>query len=200
MEMPKLNLAAKLEKSVANGPGVRYVLWVQGCPFLCKGCFNPRFQPFIPREIISAEELAKKILSVKGIEGVTYTGGEPMMQSKALYFLSTILKPYNLSIVCYTGFTLEELYHLKDPYIKKLLDYIDILIDGRYEEENKANLLWRSTSNQRVHFLTDTYIQYKALIENNATEIEFVINKDGMTVTGILQQKILKRLEDIMGE
>lgn len=57
-------------------------------PIQCKGCFNPRFRPFIPREIISAEELAKKILAVKGIEGVTYTGGEPMMQSKALYFLS----------------------------------------------------------------------------------------------------------------
>jgi anaerobic ribonucleoside-triphosphate reductase activating protein len=194
-EKERLNIAAQLEKSVVNGPGTRYVIWVQGCPFKCAGCFNKEFQPFIKKEMFEIEGLAKKILAVDGIEGVTYTGGEPMTQAEALYHLSRILKKNGLTIACYTGFTLEELNDHDDLYIEKLLSLVDILIDGKYEENKKANLMWRGSSNQDVHFLSDAYRDFKRLAEEERpAEMELVIGKEGIAFTGILEEQILSVL------
>ncbi|NIM14142.1 MAG: 4Fe-4S cluster-binding domain-containing protein [Candidatus Aminicenantes bacterium] len=197
MREKELNIAVRLEKSVVNGPGTRYVIWVQGCPFRCAGCFNKEFQASIKKEIFEIEVLAKKILAVDGIEGVTYTGGEPMTQAEGLYHLSRILKKNGLTIACYTGFTLEELNDHDDPYIKKLLSLLDILIDGKYEEDKKTNLMWRGSSNQRIYFLSDAYSQqdFKELAdEKEYSEMELVIGKEGIAFTGILEEKILRSL------
>lgn len=201
-EKERLNIAAQLEKSVVNGPGTRYVIWVQGCPFKCAGCFNKEFQPFIKKEMFEIDVLAKKILAVDGIEGVTYTGGEPMIQAEGLYHLSRILKKNGLTIACCTGFTLEELNDHDDLYIKKLLSLLDILIDGKYEENKKANLMWRGSANQKIHFLSDAYSQqdFKELAEKKEySEMELVIGKDGIAFTGILEEKILRVLGALRG-
>ena len=76
-----LNVGAWQERSVANGPGERFVLWLQGCPLLCPSCFNKELLPFVPRHIVEIEAMADMILAVPGIEGVTYTGGEPTVQA-----------------------------------------------------------------------------------------------------------------------
>ena len=120
----KLNIAAQLKKSVVNGPGTRYVIWFQGCPFKCPGCFNKEFQPFVTKRLFNIETLAKKILSVEGIEGVTYTGGEPIAQAEPLYYLSSILKKYKRTIVCCTGFTLEELEKLIQFILHSMFHHI----------------------------------------------------------------------------
>ena len=196
--MPKpgtLNVAAELDRSVVNGPGTRYIIWVQGCPFRCQGCYNQAFLPFVENKPVPIEALAARILSTTGIEGVTYSGGEPMMQARALCQLSVILKGAGLTVVSYTGFTLEELQRLRNPYIGKLLGVVDILIDGRYEEPQKANLLWRGSSNQRVHFLTGAYTHYRQRADARHSEMEMVIGQQGMTSTGILQQDILRKVE-----
>lgn len=199
-EKESLNIAAQLEKSVVNGPGTRYVIWVQGCPFKCAGCFNKEFQPFIKKEMVEIDVLAKKILAVDGIEGVTYTGGEPMTQAEGLYHLSLILKKNGLTIACCTGFTLEELNDHDDPYIKKLLSLLDILIDGKYEENKKANQMWRGSSNQKIHFLSDVYRDFKRLAEEEGpAEMELIIGKDGIVFTGILEEKILRVLRLLSG-
>jgi anaerobic ribonucleoside-triphosphate reductase activating protein len=190
----RLNLAAELRSSVANGPGLRYVIWVQGCSLRCRGCFNEAFQPFISNRIVDIDSLAEKILSVDGIEGVTYSGGEPMLQAKPLYHLSSFLKQHGLTIVCYTGFTFDELSQLKDPYVNKLISALDILIDGPYEEDKKSNLLWRGSSNQKVHFLTDAYLSYKSTLETNISEMEIVFGSEGMTITGTIQKEIMQKL------
>lgn len=65
----QINVAAEIKESVANGPGKRYVIWVQGCPFNCSGCFNPDFQPFITNKLVNINTLSQTILSVKTIEG-----------------------------------------------------------------------------------------------------------------------------------
>jgi anaerobic ribonucleoside-triphosphate reductase activating protein len=194
----KLNLAAELPSSVVNGPGLRYVIWVQGCSLKCQGCFNEDFQPFIDKNITTVEELAVRILSTKGIEGVTYSGGEPTLQAEALVGLSEILKENNLTIICYTGFTLDELQKHGDTHTKKLLKMIDILIDGPYVKENSANLMWRGSTNQKVHFLTDIYKQHEKKINVNSSEIELFIGNDKMITTGILNAEILQRLDQIL--
>jgi anaerobic ribonucleoside-triphosphate reductase activating protein len=192
-----VNMAAELTESVANGPGKRYVIWVQGCPFACPGCFNPDFQPFIPRQLVNVPTLARRILSVKTIEGVTYSGGEPFMQCEALIDLNKILIKNGLSIVSYSGYTLKELHQLKNPFITEFLSQLDILIDGKFQEKNKANLLWRGSNNQNVHFLTDRYSEYKSMIDSGG-EIELIVGNDRITYTGMLQNEIIQKLNDLM--
>lgn len=190
-----LNVAAEISRSTANGPGVRYVIWLQGCPFRCPGCFNEEFQPNIVKNLITVEDMAKKIISTKGIEGVTYSGGEPMMQARGLYYLSKILKEKNLSILCYTGFTFEELKNSNLPYVKKFINYIDILIDGRYEKEKAANLPWRGSANQKVYFLTDRYKSYESFVNQNISEVEFITSNKGFIMTGIWSDEFNKKLK-----
>jgi anaerobic ribonucleoside-triphosphate reductase activating protein len=190
----RLNLAAELRRSMVNGPGVRYVLWVQGCPLRCPGCFNEAFQPFVTRDIVPVDKLAERILSVEDIEGVTYSGGEPMVQAEALYSLSCLLKRHGLSIVCYSGFTLEQLHRSREVYVEKLLGLLDILIDGPYVQAEKANLLWRGSTNQKVHFLTDVYHDYQAQLETKLCETEITLDSMGMAITGTLQENVIERL------
>lgn len=193
----QINMATEIKESVVNGPGQRYVIWVQGCPFQCPGCFNPDFQPFITNKLVKVSTLARRIFSQKTIEGVTYTGGEPIIQCPALVNLNELLIKKGLSIVCYTGYTLEELQTSKDPNIKKFLSQIDILIDGRFQQEKKANLLWRGSNNQHVHFLKNRYKEYAKQIDSGG-EIELIIGNDKITYTGMLQNEIIQKLNDMM--
>ncbi len=193
----QINVAAEIQESVANGPGKRYVIWVQGCPFECPGCFNSEFQPFLPNKLVDIFTLSRRILSVKTIEGVTYTGGEPFMQCEALIKLNKILIKKGLSIISYTGYTLDELHRLENPLVSEFLSQLDILIDGRFLQKYKANLLWRGSNNQNVHFLTDRYNEYKSKIDSGG-EIELIVGNDNITYTGILQDEIIKKLNDLI--
>jgi anaerobic ribonucleoside-triphosphate reductase activating protein len=193
----QVNIAAELPESVVNGPGKRYVIWVQGCPFGCPGCFNPDYQPFITNKLVDTITLANRILSVKTIEGVTYSGGEPFMQCEPLIKLNKILIKNDLSIVSYSGYTLDELQQLSDPPVKKFLSQLDILIDGRFQQENKANLLWRGSNNQHVHFLTNRYKEYARQIDSGG-EIELIVGNNKITYTGMLQDEIIQKLNEMM--
>jgi len=193
----QLNIAAELPESAVNGPGIRYTIWVQGCPFRCSGCFNPDFQPFVENKLVHISSLANRILSIKTIEGATYTGGEPLMQCEALVALNNILIKKGLSIVSYSGYTLGELQTKNNPMINEFLSQIDILIDGQYQEANKANLLWRGSSNQHVHFLTDRYSEYQRKI-NAGGEIELIVGNENITYSGILQNEIISKLQNLM--
>jgi anaerobic ribonucleoside-triphosphate reductase activating protein len=189
-----LNIAAVLRNSAVNGPGNRYVVWTQGCTFKCEGCLNPEFQPLINRCLVPVDELARRILSTECIEGVTYTGGEPLLQAKALAALSEILRTRGLTLVCYTGFTLDQLQESSDLDIKTLLGLLDVLIDGQYLKAEKANLLWRGSANQKVHFITDIYSNYGTQVNTQVAEMEMVFDNSGMAITGILQDTIVARL------
>ena len=140
----------------------------------------------------------KKILSIKGIEGVTYTGGEPMVQAEPLYYLSSILKKYKRTIVCYTGFTLEELEKHKDPFAGKLISLVDILIDGRFQEDKKADLVWRGSANQKVHFLSDVYPGFQNSADQGHSEMELVIGEKGIAYTGTVKEEIINRLNQLI--
>lgn len=191
-----LNIGAWQEHSVVNGPGERFVLWLQGCPMRCPGCVNTEFLSFVKRKLVHVDEMVSRILAIHGIEGVTYTGGEPMMQAHGLALLSEKLQPHGLTIVCYTGYTLEALGARKDPWVERLLSYVDMIIDGPYVQEKAANLLWRGSSNQRIHFLTDAYRHLAEQVDHRQAEIEFTIGSDGFITTGTWPQELLKRLEE----
>lgn len=190
-----LNLGAWQECSTSNGPGRRFVLWVQGCPIRCPGCINPELQPFHKRFLVRVEEMAKLILSTPAIEGVTYTGGEPTTQARALVFLSEILREHNLTILCYTGYTLDEIVRKNDPWINRLLSLTDILIDGPYIQKESANLLWRGSRNQRVHFLTERYRHFEEIIDTAPAETEFIISDEGFLTIGTFPMELINKLK-----
>lgn len=192
-----LNVGAWEERSIVNGPGERFVIWFQGCPLKCKGCFNENFISFEKRHVFGVNKLASMILSIKGIEGVTYTGGEPMVQSRPLYYLSKILKDNNLSILCYTGYTIEELKKMKNKWVKMLLGMIDILIDGRYEENLKANLMWRGSKNQKIYFLSDRYRHLQEMVNSESeSQVEIIIKNEKFITTGIIDKKFIDLLKE----
>ena len=96
--------------------------------------------------------------------------------------------------MCYTGFTLDQLRESSDPDIKTLLGLLDVLIDGQYLKAEKANLLWRGSANQKVHFITDIYSNYGTQVNTQVAEMEMVFDNSGMAITGILQDTIVARL------
>ncbi len=190
-ESVTLNIAAFLRRARANGPGERFVLWVQGCPIHCPGCINKSFLPIEPRHIFPVHELAELILKTSGIEGITYSGGEPFLQARPLALLSQIVQSAGLSVVCYTGYTYEYLRKQGEPWVQKLLRFIDILIDGPFIKDKAGSYLWRGSANQRILYLTRRYTPRP---EAEGAEIEFVFQKDGFTTTGIFQEELYQRI------
>jgi anaerobic ribonucleoside-triphosphate reductase activating protein len=184
----RLNLARTLARSAANGPGERFVLWVQGCPLACPGCWNPDTWAFERRDLRTVDDLAAVILATEGIEGVTFTGGEPFMQARALAELARILRRAGLSVFIFTGFELAE---LAKPDHRALLALADVVVTGRYIAERHAlGLPWRGSANQGVHFLTKRYGSADML---RASDAEFHIGADGtLTVTGFPTISILE--------
>jgi len=104
-----VNVAYTVERCRVVGPGERFVIWVQGCPLRCPGCHNPEFIPFRDVEWIDVDSLASRVTSVKGIEGVTYVGGEPFAQAEALANLSDRLRREGMTVMTYSGFTVSKL-------------------------------------------------------------------------------------------
>jgi anaerobic ribonucleoside-triphosphate reductase activating protein len=195
-----LNVNSWLEKSVANGPGQRFVLWVQGCPIHCPGCVNPDTHSLRPVRLMRVEEVARRILRVPGIEGVTYSGGEPMYQAAALARLSIILRPHGLTIMCYTGYTLAYLRAQGGPAVQELLAQVDILLDGPFRQTQLTSRRWRGSCNQQVHFLSSAYRDEDFALEDERTQTEFVIGAQGFTTTGIWPPDLLDRLESALGK
>jgi anaerobic ribonucleoside-triphosphate reductase activating protein len=151
----RLNIARTLPRSAANGPGERFVVWVQGCPLACPGCWNPDTWSFARRRVVEVASLAEEILGVRGIEGVTFTGGEPFVQARALAVLGRAVRDAGLSVFVFTGL---ELHELVGRAHRELLEVTDVLVTGRYLEARRAtDLPWRGSWNQQVCFLTERY-------------------------------------------
>lgn len=175
-----------IERTFVEGPGERFCIWVQGCSKHCEGCFAKETWDISSGEEYSVSELFAMIKSQKNIEGVTFLGGEPFEQKEELLNLSKLIKKEKLSIVCFTGFRIEELKSQNDKTINELLGNIDLLIDGGFEKDKfDLSRPWVGSSNQRYIFLTEKYsentiMQYKNKIEMRInTNGEIVINGMG---------------------
>lgn len=137
------------------GPGVRYALWVQGCPRRCPGCVAPEAQALDGGTELETGALAWEIL-LSGAEGLTISGGEPFLQAEALAeLIRTVRRKRDLGVIVYTGYRYEEL--LADPAARALLEETDLLIDGPYVKELDDGKSLRGSSNQRVIPLTERY-------------------------------------------
>jgi anaerobic ribonucleoside-triphosphate reductase activating protein len=153
-----LNVAELVLYSHSNGPGLRSVIWLQGCSIRCPGCINKDFIPFVQRKIVRPAELAKLVwLEALDVEGITVTGGEPFDQAEGLAVLLSEIQERGLSTVVYTGYYIEDLRSRSDPTVDQALGHADILVDGPYLAWEDKNVRGRGSANQRVHFLTNRY-------------------------------------------
>lgn len=153
----EIRLAGITEESVVDGPGLRLVVFVQGCPHGCPGCHNPDTHDSNGGYVVDVEGLfshiEKKALHNRLLRGVTFSGGEPFLQPEPLIQLAKRLKMLGLDIVTYSGFKFEQLtaMALKNTDVGQLLKQTDILIDGQYREtERDLGLAFRGSRNQRL--------------------------------------------------
>lgn len=141
----KVRIAGIIPDSLTNGPGIRMVIFSQGCKHHCKECHNPHTWDLGKGYEIEIDELEQIIKRNKLISGVTLSGGDPFEQEDSFYVLCRRLKRLGLNIWCYTGYTFEK---IKDS---KLLGAIDVLVDGKFEKGNTLNAKkFTGSANQRI--------------------------------------------------
>ena len=143
-------------RSRANGPGARFVVWLQGCTLGCPGCFNPGTHAGGGREI-AVDELAAQMAAAAaaGAEGLSLSGGEPLQQPEAAAALLDAARAVGLSTLAFSGYTIEEIRALAGG--ADVLARLDVLIDGRYVAGERLATGLRGSANQRIHLLTDRY-------------------------------------------
>lgn len=140
------------------GPGLRYVLWVQGCEQRCPGCVAESAQNMEKGTPINIDALAMEI-TLSRADGLTISGGEPFLQARELAkMLDIIASKKDMGVIVYTGYTYENLKKNSDAKI--LLSKIDLLVDGPYIRHLDDGKSLRGSSNQRIISLTDRYKDY----------------------------------------
>ena len=172
----------------ALGPGPRFGLWVQGCTRNCEGCANPELQNItqadVPIDILIG--MARAAIKSYNLQGVTISGGEPVLQAEELvHFLDAISDLCN-DILLFTGFSLEELQALNDSNINTLLKSVSVLIDGPYIESLNRGELLRGSENQRIYcFNPSLKAKYESYLLQDRRVIDNFIVRDGVVAVGI---------------
>ena len=162
-----VRIAGIIEESIVDGPGIRMVIFAQGCPHRCKGCHNPETHDFEGGYLMSLEDIVQLPSRNPLLDGVTFSGGEPFSQAKAFSKLGSRFKDLGQDIMTYTGNTYEFLLEKSKETSawKQLLDVTDVLVDGKFENEKKNLLLpFRGSENQRIIDLKETRRQNKIVI------------------------------------
>ena len=145
-----LDLSGIVSDSIVDGPGIRTCIFSQGCPHHCKGCHNPETWAFGCGTKIPVEAVVEIVRSNPLCRGVTFSGGEPFAQAEAFARLAGLLKEKGYEVASYSGYTFEALLNGTEAQ-KKLLQSIDILIDGPFlQEEKSLELAFRGSRNQRI--------------------------------------------------
>lgn len=146
----EIRLAADLQvDSIVDGEGVRTVLWTQGCPHACLGCHNPSTHSFDGGALVSVDEVIEELKMLRNQDGITLSGGDPVCQSDACYEISKAAHELGMNVWCYTGYTYEKM--LLNPKQRRLLEQIDVLVDGKFMLEEKSyDIYFRGSKNQRI--------------------------------------------------
>ena len=150
-----LRLAGIVEESIVDGPGLRFVLFTQGCPHGCKGCHNPDTHSPEGGFLHRTEDILLSYAENPLLAGITFSGGEPFLQAAALCQIAEGVREQGGDVITYTGYTFERLLELtghgQHPHMSRLLELTDLLIDGPYVEALRdLELDFRGSSNQRL--------------------------------------------------
>lgn len=171
-----LRLAETHSCCTVLGPGRRFVVWVQGCPLDCRGCTSPQWIPTAGGRDMEVSEVAAMVVE-SGADGLTLSGGEPFAQAAPLADLIDSLRTRrDLSVLSYSGYTLEHLRAHGNPEQRRLLSRLDILVDGPYLINRHADLRWRGSANQRIHYLSP---RHAPEADDTGAGIQFDVDAEG---------------------
>ena len=181
----KIRLHAVIPITEANGPGKRFGIWTQGCLLKCEGCFNPDTHSLYGGYEIEIDVLFEQINSQNNIEGVSISGGEPLLQTEALeQLLKKIKQNTNLSVLLFSGYTFEQITANQNQ--KQILKYLDILIAGPFIPKLKTDQPLLASKNQQIYFLTQRY----NIFDLPVFDAEIIIKPNGnVIITGIKIQR-----------
>jgi len=153
----KIRLAGIEPASITDGPGFRYTVFVQGCPHKCPGCHNPQTHDFSGGMEADTEMLLEDFAADPLLAGMTFSGGEPFCQPEPLAQLAQKVHALGKTVVCYSGWTYEQLLAMEDPAVQALLSACDVLVDGPFLlEQRNLDLRFRGSENQRCIDLNAT--------------------------------------------
>lgn len=182
------------------GPGIRFVIWTQGCTRRCKGCMTPMSQDPDSGKNMSVSDLGNIIIQA-GRDGLTISGGEPFLQAAALCELVDCIKEKrDIGIIVYTGYVLEEIQQSQNQNMRDFLSRIDLLIDGPYVEELNDGMNLRGSSNQRVIALTDRYESDVNNYGSKKAEVEFFVKEEKVMIVGVPDSDTLSRFKNAFKE
>ncbi|HET7231092.1 MAG TPA: 4Fe-4S single cluster domain-containing protein [Longimicrobium sp.] len=192
----RLRLHRFLPFTRAEGPGDRACLWVQGCPIRCAGCAVPWTWDEDAGEWVDVDDLAARVLAGPTVEGITFLGGEPFVQAAALARLGERLRAEGLSVMTFTGYTLEALRRARRADYDALLAVTDLLMDGPFVQSRlDLSRPWVGSANQRFHFLTERYRHLEAELASIPNRLEIRLHPDGrFEVNGMITQAGLHAL------
>lgn len=148
-----IRIAGVVRESIVDGPGIRFVVFCQGCPHHCPGCHNGETHDFAGGYDCSVDKILQAVDANPLLDGVTFSGGEPACQPEGFLTLARGVKERGLDLVMFSGYTFEELCRMSEEndVLKALLQHLDILIDGRYDEgQRDLTLRFRGSRNQRI--------------------------------------------------
>lgn len=145
-----MKISGFAKESITDGKGIRYTVFTQGCPHHCKGCHNPDTWGFEGGEEMGVEEIFEDFKKYPLASGITLSGGEPFCQPEECTELAKLVHKMGKNVTAYTGYTYEELSSMGSE-ILALLNEVDVLVDGKFIEEQKnLELLFRGSENQRL--------------------------------------------------
>lgn len=155
-----IRLSGTISESIVDGPGMRYVIFTQGCPKRCFMCHNEETQSLTGGHFESMDNLVENWRKNPLLSGITISGGEPFIQPKEVLYLVNKALETNLNIVLYSGFYYHELKAMKNKYVNEILSKAHYLIDGPFEYQLKnLNILFRGSTNQRIIDLKESNLK-----------------------------------------
>ena len=147
----KIRIAGTVNDSIVDGPGLRYVVFVQGCRHHCPGCHNPETWDVSGGKEVDTHDLVREMFANPLLSGLTLSGGEPFDQPVASMWLALQACLHGENVWCYTGYTWEEIMEKNSNEWYRLLHLVDVLVDGPFIQEQKSlDLDYRGSKNQRL--------------------------------------------------
>lgn len=182
----KIRLASELQiDSIVDGPGIRTVIWTQGCSHNCLGCHNPSTHDFKGGFLKEINELKEELDMLSFQDGVTFSGGDPFFQPEACAILANHIHSLGMDVWCYTGFTFEQLLEnsKKNKKIMNFLTEIDIIVDGKFElDKRNLDLKFRGSSNQRIIDVNKSLKQGKTVVLDLDEKIIFNFGRNSENI------------------
>lgn len=185
--MSYLNLASIRPCTESEGPGKRFAIWVQGCEKRCPGCCNLDMQEIRKNIVVDTKdliELIQQAMLCDEIEGVSFIGGEPILQAEGLSEIASWAHSVGLTVLVFTGYLYDDLKVMDNKSVNKLLTETDLLVDGTFiQEEYDTERDWIGSKNQKVYFLSEAYkpgVEY----EKQEHQMEVLISEKDILVNG----------------